>query len=78
MVVALWREEGITVNFLVVSMDFAPSSGGISTYIKELGSALVKKCQVTVLALEAANAATFDQLAPLEVYECPQFPCFVP
>ena len=74
MVVALWREEGMTVNFLVVSKDFTPSSGGISTYTKELGSALVKKWQVTVLALGATNAATFDQACPSRSVRMPPIP----
>ena len=62
------------MRFLVVGMDFSPSSGGISTYTKELASALTKMCQVIVLAPGAFNTEAFDQDCPFRVVRTPPTP----
>lgn len=62
------------MNFLLVSTDFPPSSGGISTYTKELASALAKADQVTVLAPGAFNKATLDQGCLYRIVRTPAIP----
>lgn len=62
------------MNFLLVGTDFPPSSGGISTYTKELAAALAKADQVTVLAPGAFNKATLDQGCPYRIVRTPAIP----
>jgi len=62
------------VNFLVVSTDFPPRTGGISTYAKELATALAKRGRVTVLAPGAAHSAAFDCTCPFSIIRTPAVP----
>lgn len=64
----------MAVKFLIVGTDFPPSSGGISTYAKEIASALAKTCQVTVLAPGAFKTVAFDQALPFRVIRTPPIP----
>ena len=74
MVVALRREEGRAVNFLLVGTDFPPLIGGISTYAKELAIALSRRGSVTVLAPGARNFKYYDSDYPFRVIRTPAFP----
>ena len=62
------------MKLLIVGTDFPPSSGGISTYAKEIASALAKTCQVTVLAPGAFKTVAFDQALPFRVIRTPPIP----
>ena len=64
------------MNFLVVGKDFPPNIGGISTYTKELSTALAKSCQVMVLASGAFNIKDFDRRCPFKIVRTPPFPFF--
>ncbi|CAB1055296.1 hypothetical protein D1BOALGB6SA_29 [Olavius sp. associated proteobacterium Delta 1] len=62
------------MNFLVVCTDFPPRIGGISTYTKELATALAKRGRVTVLAPGASHSASFDHACPFAIIRTPRVP----
>jgi len=57
-----------------VGTDFPPKTGGISTYTKELASALTKKGQVTVLAPGTNNSDSFDYDCVFQIIRTPALP----
>jgi len=62
------------VNFLLVGTDFPPKTGGISTYTKELATALTKRGQVTVLAPGTNNSGSFDYACAFQIIRTPALP----
>jgi len=62
------------MNFLLVGTDFPPKIGGISTYTKELATALSKKGQVTVLAPGTHNSRSFDSACAFQIIRTPALP----
>ena len=74
LVVALRGKEDLTLKFLLVGTDFPPKTGGISTYSKELATALTKRGQVTVLASGDTNSESFDHCFSFKIIRTPVFP----
>lgn len=62
------------MNFLIVSTDFPPKTGGISTYSKELATALTKRGQVTVLAPGTNNSGVLDYASAFQLIRTPAVP----
>jgi len=62
------------VNFLLVSTDFPPRIGGISTYSKEIAKALTKRGQVTILAPGFHNSRSFDDVCAFQIIRTPALP----
>jgi phosphatidylinositol alpha-1,6-mannosyltransferase len=62
------------VNFLIVGTDFPPKTGGISTYMKELSTALSKRGQVTVLAPGINNTSSLDYVGDFQIIRTPAIP----
>ena len=62
------------MNFLLVGTDFPPKTGGISTYTKELATALTRRGQVTVLAPGANNSESFDHAYAFQIIRTPTLP----
>jgi len=62
------------LNFLLVGTDFPPKIGGISTYTKELATALTKRGQVTVLAPGAIKSESFDHGFSFKIIRTPSLP----
>jgi phosphatidylinositol alpha-1,6-mannosyltransferase len=62
------------VNFLLVGTDFPPQTGGISTYTKELATALSKRGRVTVLAPGINNSKSFDSAYTFQIIRTPALP----
>ena len=58
----------------MVATDFPPSTGGISTYSKEIAKSLLRTCNVTVLALGISNGASDDKLYPFRIIRTPPVP----
>ena len=61
-------------NLLMVCTDFPPERGGISTYSREIASALVKSCRVTVLAPGASDIIGFDETCSFRIIRTPSLP----
>jgi phosphatidylinositol alpha-1,6-mannosyltransferase len=61
-------------NLLMVSTDFPPDRGGISTYSNELASALAKSCRVTVLAPGTHDRIAFDESCNFRIIRTPSLP----
>jgi len=62
------------VNFLLVGTDFPPKIGGISTYTKELATALSKKGEVRVLVPGTNNSQSFDSAFAFQIIRTPNLP----
>ena len=62
------------MNFLIVSTDFPPKTGGISTYSKELATALTKRGQVTVLAPGINKSECMDEAFSFKLIRTPDLP----
>jgi len=62
------------MKILIVGTDFPPSSGGISTYTKELANSLQKIDQVTVLAPGADDISSFDEKCLYRIIRTPSLP----
>ena len=62
------------MNLLLVSTDFPPNKGGISTYTIELAVALGEKNNVTVLAPGSSNMVMPDRKYPIRIIRTPPLP----
>lgn len=62
------------MNLLLVGTDFPPKTGGISTYSKELATALTRKGQVTVLAPGTNHSIIFDYSYAFQIIRTPAIP----
>lgn len=71
---ALREKKNLRLKILLVGTDFPPKSGGISTYSKELATALTKKGRVSVLAPGADNSEYYDRNFSFKVIRTPNLP----